>query len=354
MKKLTEEIKMSCPIPKGATVTIVQGKLLYNNVLYNLDTPGCVLGDFNFETKAKVNEVEIENTEVKEQPKAEEKPIKKGKKSAQKPSTEDDNIEPKKEDVKPQQKDDDMSPPIQAPQDANPGQGQPVQQQQAPVQQMQPQGYPVQQPQMPVNMQLPQGYVPPQGFVIPQQYMPQQFMPQQQETHATTEHPQEGLDLNMIQKIMDMAGDNPMLLVVMVAGYLGFTWMKKLEKIKEKEAENGGAHASACDNDRKNLSSKLNDIDFKVQKVDMLENKVKQMGDVNGRLTKLEENSGGLTFNDTSELEETLARVTKKLEVLDKKVVALTQAKASEPVAVKKKVKETKSIAEMPPEDEEE
>ena len=69
--------------------------------------------------------------------------------------------------------------------------------------------------------------------------------------------------------------------------------------------------------------------------------------DVNGRLTKLEENSGGLTFNDTSELEETLARVTKKLEMLDKKVVALTQAKAPEPVALKKKAKETKSIVEM-------
>jgi len=81
---------------------------------------------------------------------------------------------------------------------------------------------------------------------------------------------------------------------------------------------------------------------------------VKQMGDVNGRLTKLEENSGDLTFNDTSELEETLARVTKKLEVLDKKVLTLTLAKAPEPVAPKKKVKETKSIAEMPPEEEDE
>ena len=78
------------------------------------------------------------------------------------------------------------------------------------------------------------------------------------------------------------------------------------------------------------------------------------MGDVNGRLTKLEENSGGLTFNDTSELEETLAKVTKKLEILDKKIASLTQAKAPEPVAVKKKVKETKSVAEMPPEEEDE
>ncbi len=353
---------MSCHIPKGATATIVQGnKVLFNGTLYNISE--CVIEEgVNFVTKAELKEVEVEkDTSTQEQPKAEEKPSKKSKKPVvQKPSSEDENIETKKDDVKPQQKDDEMSPPIQAPQDANPGQGQPVQgqpiQQQAPVQQMQPQGYPVQQ-QMPVNMQIPQGYVPPQGFVIPQQvqqYMPQQFMPQQQETHATTEHPQEGLDLNMIQKIMDMAGDNPMLLVVMVAGYLGFTWMKKLEKIKEKEAENGGAHATACDNDRKSLATKLNDIDFKVQKVDMLENKVKQMGDVNGRLTKLEENSGGLTFNDTSELEETLAKVTKKLEILDKKIASLTQAKAPEPVAVKKKVKETKSVAEMPPEEEDE
>jgi hypothetical protein len=352
---------MSCHIPKGATATIVQGnKVLFNGVLYNISD--CVIEEgVNFVTKAEVKEVEVEKDTTPEQPKTEEKPVKKSKKPVQKTSTEDDNIELKKEDVKPQQKDDDMSPPIQAPQDANPGQGQPVQQQ-VPVQQqlpVQPQGYPVQQPQMPVNMQLPQGYVPPQGFVIPQQvqqYMPQQFMPQQQETHATTEHPQDGMDLNMIQKIIDMAGDNPMLLVVMVAGYLGFTWMKKLEKIKEKEAENGGAHATACDNDRKNLSSKLTDIDFKLQRVDMIETKVKQiMGDVNGRLTKLEENSGGLTFNDTSELEENLAKLTKKLEMLDKKVVALTQAKAPEPiVAPKKKAKETKSIAEMPPEDEEE
>jgi len=340
---------MSCHIPKGATASIVQGnKVLFNGVLYNI--ADCVIEEgVNFTTKAEVKEVEFEKDPTPEQPKTEEKPVKKPKKTVQKPSPEDDNIEPKKDDVKPQQKDDDMSPPIQVPQDANPGQGQPVQQ-------MQPQGYPVQQ-QMPMNMQVPQGYVPPQGFVIPpqaQQFVPQQFMPQQQETHSSTEHSQDGLDLNMIQKIMSMAGDNPILLVVMVAGYLGFTWMKKLEKIKEKEAENGGAHASACDNDRKNLSSKLNDIDFKVQKVDMLENKVKQMGDVNGRLTKLEENSGDLTFNDTSELEETLARVTKKLEVLDKKVLTLTLAKAPEPVAPKKKVKETKSIAEMPPEEEDE
>ncbi len=349
---------MSCHIPGGSKVTIVQGnKVLFNGVLYNISD--CEIEkDVEFVTKADVKEVEVEKDTQQEQPKAEEKPSKKSKKPAvQKPtSSEDENIETKKDDVKPQQKDDDMSPPIQAPQDANPGQGQPIQQQ-APVQQMQPQGYHVQQ-QMPVNMQIPQGYVPPQGFVIPQQvqqYMPQQFMPQQQETHATTEHPQEGMDLNMIQKIMDMAGDNPMLLVVMVAGYLGFTWMKKLEKIKEKEAENGGAHATACDNDRKNLATKLNDIDFKVQKVDILENKVKQMGDVNGRLTKLEENSGGLTFNDTYELEETLAKVTKKLEILDKKIATLTQAKAPEPVAVKKKAeKVTKSVAEMPPEEEDE
>ena len=87
----------------------------------------------------------------------------------------------------------------------------------------------------------------------------------------------------------------------------------------------------------------------------MLENKVKQMGDVNGRLTKLEENSNGLTFNDTSELEETLAKVTKKIESLDKKIQALTVAK--ETTLSKEPAKKSKTQAVqplLPPDDDDE
>ena len=351
---------MSCKIPAGSTATLVQGtKVLFNGVLYNLSD--CEIGEgVHFETKANVKEVgsdtpKSEANDSNEQKVEEPKP-KKVKKPVVKPSSVDENIETTQV-PQPQKKDDEMGLPVQAPQDATPGQGQPVQ-----VQPQQPVGYPQQPMQQPVNMQLPQGYALPPGFTIPpqaQQYIPQQFMPQQpQETHATTEQNHDGMDMNAIKMILDIAGNNPVVLVALIGAYLGFTWMKKMEKIKEKEAENGGAHASACDSDRKVLNTKLSDMDFKVQKIDMLENKFKQMGDVNGRLTKLEENSNGLTFNDTSELEETLAKVTKKVESLDKKIAALvagtTAPKAVEPVKKPAKAKETKSVAEILPEEDDE
>ena len=350
---------MSCKIPAGSVATLVQGnKVLFDGVLYNLDD--CVIEKgVHFETKANVKEVGVDSpkseaNESNEQKTEEPKP-KKFKKPVVKPSSVDENIE-NTQVPQPQKKDDEMGLPVQAPQDSTPGQGQPVQ----PIQQ--PVGYPQQPMQPPVNMQLPQGYALPPGFTVPpqaQQYIPQQFMPQQpQETHATTEHNQDGMDMNMIKTILNIAGDNPVVLVALIGAYLGFTWMKKMEKIKEKEAENGGQHASACDSDRKSLNSKFSDMDFKVQKIDMLENKVKQMGDVNGRLTKLEENSNGLTFNDTTELEEALAKVVKKVEALDKKIASLvagtTAPKAVEPVKKPTKAKETKSVAEFPPEEDDE
>jgi len=252
-------------------------------------------------------------------------------------------------DTTPTQMEEDMGLPVLAPQDTVQGQGQPVQQAQQPVQQAQqpvqqaqqpvqqaqqpvqqmPQGYPIQQPmqQIPQGLQqLPQGYIP-QGFTVPPQYQGQvqQFMPQQiQETHAITEHPKDEMDMGMIKMILDIAGGNPVVLIALVAAYLGFTWMKKLEKIKEKEAENGGQHANACDNDRKNLSTKLGDVEFKIQKVDQLENRLKQMGDVYARLSKLEERSGDFNIGgNTEELEEKFDDVVKILEDQAKKISSL-------------------------------
>jgi hypothetical protein len=231
------------------------------------------------------------------------------------------------------QMEENMGLPVLAPQDTTQGQGQ-VQPQQGQVQPQQvqpqqiPQGYPI-QPQQVVQQglqQIPQGYIP-QGFTVPQQYQGQvqQFIPQQlHETHSSTEAPKDGMDMNMIKTILDIAGNNPVVLVALIGAYIAFTWMKKMEKIKEKEAENGGQHANTCDTDRKNISSKLGDVEFKIQRLDQLENKLKQMGDVHARLAKLEENSGGLNIGgDTEELEEKLDDVVKILEDQAKKISSL-------------------------------
>jgi hypothetical protein len=334
---------MSCVIPDGAKVKLVNGKIVWHGKEYN--QADCTIGEGVVFT-TEIKEIEVDGDE---QPKPKKKKLA--------PKTEQKSVEETSDNIEIDNnqdtvKDIDMGLPIQAPQDHNPGQGQ-VQQ---PVQQQMPVQMP-QQMQMPVQMQMPQGL--PQGFTVPPQFQQQyqqfqqQFQPQQMTNEV--QHPQDGLNVNMIKQIMDLAQGNVAVMAVLIAGYLGFTWMKKMEKIKEKEAENGGVHASACDNDRKNLSTKLSDIDFKVQKVEMLENKVKQMGDVNGRLTKLEENSNGLTFNDTSELEETLAKVTKKVESLDKKIQALVSAK--ETTLSKEPVKKSKTQAVqplLPPEDDDE
>jgi hypothetical protein len=337
---------MSCVIPDGAKVKLINGKIVWQGKEYNqID---CTIGEgVTFTTEVKEIDLDVE-----EQPKP--------KKKKPAPKTEQKSVEQTSDNIEIDNnanqdtiKDIDMGLPIQAPQDANPGQGQPIQQ--MPIA---PQMQPIapQSQMMPVQ-QMQQGF--PQGFTVPPQYQQQfqqfqqQFQPQQMTNEV--QHPQEGLNINMIKQIMDLAQGNVVVMAVLIAGYLGFTWMKKMEKIKEKEAENGGAHASACDNDRKHLSTKLSDIDFKVQKVEILENKVKQMGDVNGRLTKLEENSNGLTFNDTSELEETLAKVTKKIESLDKKIQALASAK--ETTLSKEPVKKSKTQAVqplLPPEDDDE
>lgn len=331
---------MSCVIPDGAKVKISNGKILWHGREYSQSD--CTIGEgVTFTTEVK----EIDVIE-EEQPKPKKKkPAPKAEQKADQPS---ENMEIENTNL-PSHKDIDMGlPALQVPQDQTSGHSQPVQQQpMQPVQQM---------PQMqPVQQQMPQGL--PQGFTVPPQFQQQfqqyqqQFQPPQQ-LHNEVQQPQDGLNINLIKQIMDLAQGNVAVMGVLIAGYLGFTWMKKMEKIKEKEAENGGQHATACDNDRKHLNSKLSDIDFKVQKVEMLESKIKQMGDVNGRITKLEEESGGLTFNDTSELEESLARVVKKVEALEKKIASLLPAKV-EPIKKPAK-KETKSVVAMPPEEEDE
>jgi len=341
---------MSCVIPDGAKVKLINGKIIWHGKEYN--QADCAIGEgVTFTTEIK--EIDVDGEEQLPKPKKKKPAPKTEQKSVEQTS---DNIEIEDNANQDTIKDIDMGLPVQAPQDANPGQGQmqPVApQQQMPIQQMQPVA--PQQQMMPVQqMGLPQGFTVPPQFQQQYQQFQQQFQPPQQMTNEI-QHPQDGLNVNMIKQIMDLAQGNVAVMAVLIAGYLGFTWMKKMEKIKEKEAENGGAHASACDNDRKHLSTKLSDIDFKVQKVEMLENKVKQMGDVNGRLTKLEENSNGLTFNDTSELEETLAKVTKKIESLDKKIQALTVAK--ETTLSKEPAKKSKTQAVqplLPPDDEDE
>ena len=122
---------MSCKIPAGSTATLVQGnKVLFNGVLYNLSD--CEIGEgVHFETKANVKEIGVESpkseaVESNEQ-KVEEPKTKKVKKPI-KPSHVDENIETTQV-PQPQKKDDEMGLPVQAPQEANPGQGQPVQQQ---------------------------------------------------------------------------------------------------------------------------------------------------------------------------------------------------------------------------------
>jgi len=335
---------MSCVIPDGAKVKILNGKIQWHGREYSQSD--CTIGEgVTFTTEVK--EIDV-NEEEQPKPKKK-KPAPKAEQKADQPS---ENMEIENTNL-PSHKDIDMGlPALQVPQDQTPGMGQPVQQQMP----MQPQQMQPVQQQMPIQQQMPQGL--PQGFTVPPQFQQQfqqyqqQFQPPQQ-LHNEVQQPQDGLNINLIKQIMDLAQGNVAVMGVLIAGYLGFTWMKKMEKIKEKEAENGGQHATACDNDRKNLNSKFTDIDFKVQKIDMLENKVKQMGDVNGRLTKLEENSNGLTFNDTSELEEALAKVVKKVESLDKKIATLVGNAPAPATTVKKPAKkETKSIVEFPPEDE--
>ena len=172
---------MSCVIPDGAKVKLINGKIVWHGKEYN--QTDCTIGD-GVDLTTEVKEIGVDE---------EEQPKRKKKKPA--PKTEQKSVEQSSDNIEIDTNQDttkyiDMGLPIQAPQEHNPGQGQGQVQQ--PVQQQMPvQPQPVQQMQLPI--QMPQGL--PQGFTVPpqfqqqyQQYQQQFQQPQQQFlSHVPTE-----------------------------------------------------------------------------------------------------------------------------------------------------------------------
>lgn len=301
---------MSCLIPKGATYSKVENgtKILFNNVLYNADD--CQIDD----------EAHLIIADVKEEDAIPKKS--KTKKTKPEPKDEDSNMSPR-----PQE-------PLQ------PTQPQPTQ----PQLQVQPQ--PTQpQPQyaQPQYAQPQQQYVPPQGFTVPPQF--QGYLPPQQipisETHSETQKPE--FDMNIIKQIFDLAGGNPILILGLIAGYLGFSYMKKMDKWKEDENKNGGKHASECDNDRKNISSKITDLELKSARIDQIETKIRQINEnLSSRLNKVEEQGSISLGLDTEEIQAQIDTHSKAISNLEKKFTSLnpttkknttTTTKAVKPIA---------------------
>ena len=304
---------MSCLIPKGATYSKVENgtKILFNNVLYNIDD--CQIDD----------EAHLIVADVKEEDAIPKKS--KTKKPKPEPKDEDSNMSPRpQEPLQPTQ-------PVQQPQPQLQVQPQP---QYAP---------PQQQPQYAPPQQQPQ-YVPPQGFTVPPQF--QGYLPPQQipisETHSETQ-PKPDFDMNIIKQIFDLAGGNPILIVGLIAGYLGFTYLKKMDKWKEDESKNGGKHASECDNDRKTISTKITDLELKTARIDQLETKIRQVNEnLGSRLNKVEEQGSISLGIDTDEIQAQIDTHSKAISNLEKKFTNLntnptikknTTTKAIKPIA---------------------
>lgn len=166
---------------------------------------------------------------------------------------------------------------------------------------------------------------------------PAPVAPQQNTSETTTEVPKSIVpeELHLFKQMMELTGGNAIVAILLVGAFVYMKFLKgnlpgqkAVEEKNEEQDQKISEHSDACDSDRRDLSSRVAQLEAKISLVDTkaikttnatLEAKARKITELDNRVSDLEEHlENGLDLGLSDEAEQRIASLEKQIKALAK------------------------------------
>jgi hypothetical protein len=188
---------------------------------------------------------------------------------------------------------------------------------------------------------------------------------------TTTEIPKSVVpeELHLFKQMLELTGGNAIVAILLVAAFVYMKFLKgnlpgqkAVEEKNEEQDEKISEHTDACDADRRDLSTRVAQLEAKISLVDTksikttnaaLEAKAKKITELDNRLSDLEEHlESGLDLGLSDEAEQRLSSLEKQIKALSKNSASHTKEDVTSKAVTTKKAKTKANVSEESDEDE--